>query len=88
MVGEFGVGGLEPGQYSRHGHGGRSLDVIVEGAVLVAVLLQEAEGVVVAKVLELNQGVLKKPKMKDEKKSWYGFETAPKCRRRVCSFDP
>ena len=60
MIGQLGVGGLECGQDSCHSDRGRSLDVVIEGAVLVAVLLQKTEGVVVPKVLELNQGVLEK----------------------------
>ena len=40
------------------GHTGGSLDVIVEGAVLVPVLLQEPESVLVAEILELDEGVL------------------------------
>ena len=40
------------------GDTGGSLDVIVEGAVLVPVLLQEPESVLVAEILELDEGVL------------------------------
>lgn len=36
----------------------RTLDIIVEGAVLLPVLPEEAEGVVVSKVLKLDQRVL------------------------------
>lgn len=36
----------------------RTLDIIVEGAVLLPVLPQEAEGIVVPKVLKLDQCVL------------------------------
>ena len=61
MVGQLGVGGLERRQHARHRHAGRALDVVVEGAVLVAVLLQEPERVLVAEVLELNEGVLSVP---------------------------
>lgn len=60
VVRELGVGGLERGQDAGDGDGGRALDVVVEGAVAVAVLLQEAERVVVAEVLELYQAVLKR----------------------------
>lgn len=35
-----------------------TLDIIVEGAVLLPVLPEEAEGIVVPKVLKLNQRVL------------------------------
>ena len=61
MVPQLGVGGLESRQHARHRHAGRALDVVVEGAVLVAVLLQEPEGVVVAEVLELDECVLAVP---------------------------
>ena len=40
-----------------HGHAGRALDVVVEDADAVAVLLKQAEGVVVGEVLELDHGV-------------------------------
>ena len=61
MVGQLGVGGLERGEHPGTRHAGRALDVVIEGAVLVAVLLQEPEGVVVAEVLELDEGVLAVP---------------------------
>lgn len=41
VVGQLGVGGLQGSQNSGHGDGGGALDVVVEGAVLVAVLLKE-----------------------------------------------
>ena len=41
--------------------GGRTLYIIVECAVHVAVLIQEAECIVVAKVLKLNQSILPVP---------------------------
>ena len=53
MVGELGFGDAQRGQQAGHGDAGRALDVVVERAVLVAVLFQEAERVVVAKVLKL-----------------------------------
>ena len=53
MVGQPGVEFPHGGQQPGHGHRRRALDVVVERAVLVAVLLQEAERVVVAEVLEL-----------------------------------
>ena len=41
VIGELGVGGLQGGQDSGQGDGRGALDVVVEGAVLVAVLLKE-----------------------------------------------
>ena len=61
VVRQLGVGGLESRQHARHRHARRALDVVVEGAVLVAVLLQEPEGVLIAEVLELDEGVLSVP---------------------------
>ena len=58
VVAELGVGGLQGGEDTGHDHGGRALDVVVEGAVGVAVLLEEPEGVLVAKVLKLDERVL------------------------------
>ncbi len=37
------------------------LDIVVEDAVLVSVLLQETEGVLVSKVFKLDEDVLSKP---------------------------
>ncbi len=37
------------------------LDIVVEDAVLVSVLLQETEGVLVSKVFKLNEDVLSEP---------------------------
>ena len=47
VIGQLGVGGIEGGQHSSHGHASRALNVVVEGAVFVTVLLQESKGVVV-----------------------------------------
>ena len=58
MVGELGVCGLESGEDASNSNGCCALNVIVEGTVGVAVLLEEPEGVVVAKVLKLDEGVL------------------------------
>ena len=41
VIGELGVGGLQGGQDSGQGDGRSALDVVIEGAVLVAVLLKE-----------------------------------------------
>ena len=38
-----------------------TLDVVIEGQVLVAVLLEEAEGVLVGEVLELDERLLAPP---------------------------
>ena len=61
MVRQLGISGLEGGQDTGYRHGGSALDVVVEGAVGVAVLFQQPEGVVVTKVLKLDQGVLAVP---------------------------
>ena len=53
MFGELGLQLPHGGQQASDGHRSRALDVVVERAVLVAVLLQEAERVVVAEVLKL-----------------------------------
>lgn len=45
-----GQGGDEPGQH----HGGCALDIVVEASRTVSVALQQAEGVRVAEVFELN----------------------------------
>ena len=58
MVGELGVCGLEGGEDASNSNGCCALNVIVEGTVGVAVLLEESEGIVVAKVLKLDQCVL------------------------------
>ena len=58
MVRQLGISGLQGGQDTGHRHGGSALDVVVEGAVGVAVLLEEPEGVLVAKVLKLDERVL------------------------------
>ena len=58
MVAELGVCGLEGGEDPSHSDGCRALNVIVKGALGVAVLLQEPEGIVVAKVLKLDERVL------------------------------
>lgn len=42
VIGELGVGGLQCGKDTRHSDRGGALDVVVEGAVLVAVLFQES----------------------------------------------
>uniref|UniRef100_A0A182JE73 Uncharacterized protein n=1 Tax=Anopheles atroparvus TaxID=41427 RepID=A0A182JE73_ANOAO len=49
------------GEQAGHRHRCRALDVVVERAVRVAELVQEAERVVVAKVLELDERVLAVP---------------------------
>ena len=41
VVGELGVGGLQGSEDAGHGDRSGALDVVVEGAVLVAVLLKE-----------------------------------------------
>ena len=41
VIRELGVGGLQGGQDTGQGDGRSALDVVVEGAVLVAVLLKE-----------------------------------------------
>ena len=58
VVGELRVCGLEGGEDAGNGDGCCALNVVVEGAVRVAVLLEEPEGVVVAKVLKLDERVL------------------------------
>ena len=58
VVGELRVCGLEGGEDAGNGDGRCALNVVVEGAVRVAVLLEEPEGVVVAKVLKLDERVL------------------------------
>ena len=61
MVRQLGVGGLERGEHPGTRHARRALDVVVEGAVLVAVFLQEPEGILIAEVLELDECVLSVP---------------------------
>jgi hypothetical protein len=58
---QLGFGNAQRGEEAGDGDRGGALDVVVEGAVLVAVLLEETEGVVVAEVFELDQGVLAVP---------------------------
>lgn len=55
---QLGFGDAQRGEEAGDGDRGGALDVVVEGAVLVAVLLEETEGVVVAEVFKLDQGVL------------------------------
>ncbi len=45
VIRELGVGGLEGCQDSGHSNGGSALDVVIEGAVLVAVLFKEPDDV-------------------------------------------
>ena len=61
VVSQLPPAGPESGQDASQGHAGRALDVVIEGAVLVAVLLQEPERVLVAEILELDEGVLSVP---------------------------
>jgi len=61
VLAQFCLGDAQRGEESSDGDRGSALDVVVEGAILVAVFLEEAEGVVVAEVLELDQGVLAVP---------------------------
>lgn len=61
MIGQLGVGHTQRSQETGNGHRGSSLDVVVERQVLVAVLLEEAESVVVSEVLKLDQSVLAVP---------------------------
>ena len=56
MVREPGVQLLHGGEQAGHRHRRRALDVVVERAVLIAVLLQETERVVVAEVFKLSIG--------------------------------
>ena len=58
MVGELRVCGLEGGEDAGNGDRCGALNVVVEGAVGVAVLFKESEGVVVTKVLKLDECVL------------------------------
>ena len=58
VVTELGVGGLQSSKDPSDNNGCGALDVIVEGAVRVAVLLEEPEGILVAEVLKLDQRVL------------------------------
>jgi hypothetical protein len=58
---QLGFGDAQRGEEAGDGDRGGALDVVVEGAVLVAVLLKETEGVVVAEVFELDQSVLAVP---------------------------
>ena len=57
VVAELSLDDAHGGQHARDGHRRRALDVVVEGQVVAAVLLQQAEGVRVRKVLKLNQRV-------------------------------
>ena len=43
-----------------------NLDVVIEGAVFVAVVLEQSERVLVAKVLKLDQAVLAVPESKSQ----------------------
>merc|ERR1719180_499416 len=58
MILEPGVSSLYCGKHPCHCYTCSALDVVVECAVLVPVLFKESEGIVVAKVFKLDQGVL------------------------------
>jgi hypothetical protein len=58
VVRELRLGQPERGEEAGDRDRGRALDVIVEGAIMLAVLVEQPEGVRVAKVLELYEGVL------------------------------
>ena len=56
LVAQGAAGDAQGRQDAGDGHRGGALDVVVEAADLVAVLLQQVEGVAVGKVLELDEG--------------------------------
>ena len=76
VLGELGVQLAHGREQATHGHRRRALDVVVERAVLVAVLLQETECVMVAEVLKLRarpygRSVTRIGMYTDEKKKHY-----------------
>merc|ERR1719309_381544 len=58
MVFEFSLGCLQCSKHSSTCNTGSSLNVVVEGAILVAIFLKESEGILIAKVLKLNKSIL------------------------------
>jgi hypothetical protein len=53
VIGQLSFGQSQRSQKAGHGNAGCSLNVVIESAILVPVLLQEAESVVVPEIFKL-----------------------------------
>lgn len=58
VVRELGIRKSSRRQQTGDSHTGGALNVVIEGAILVSILVQETERVVVAKILKLDEDVL------------------------------
>ena len=57
MLGKLSSAGSQSSQDPCQSHARGPLDVIIEGAILLTVLVQQTEGVVLAKVFKLNESM-------------------------------